>query len=87
MHGGEGAWEIAFALHDDSQQEESAHAEPTGEKKIQSFFKATHIAPRDEIASNATKNAKTPFRISPRQSTDASTPDRHRNGGNRLQES
>jgi len=59
----------------------------TGEKEIQSFFAATHVAPRNQVAINAAKNAKAPFRVSSRQSTNATASDRYCARSNRLQKS
>src|SRR6516164_8695627 len=85
MHRGQSARQTAFALHDDAEQKKPAHAEPAREKEIQSILAATHIAPRDQVAIDAAKNAKTPLRIPSRQSTHAATPDRYRHRSNRLQ--
>src|SRR6266567_9087600 len=86
MHRGQSVRQTAFALHDYAEQKKSAHAESAREKEIQSIFAATHVAPRDQIVIDAAKNAKTPFRVPPRQSPHAAAPDRYRHRSNRLQE-
>src|SRR5881227_3900844 len=85
MHRSESARQTGFALHDQAEQKESAHAEPPREKEIQSVFAEAHTSSRDQITANATQDRQAPFRISPRQSRHAPAPDRHLDRSDRLQ--
>src|SRR5437016_5599165 len=87
MHRSESARQTGFALHDQAEQKESAHAEPAREKEIQSVFAEAHASSGNQIIANATQDRQTPFRISPRQSRHAPAPDRHRHRSDRLQKS
>src|SRR6266446_2932897 len=81
----ESARQTGFALHDQAEQKESAHAEPPREKEIQSIFAQAHASSRNQIIANGTQDRQTPFRISPRQSRHAPAPDRHLDRSDRLQ--
>src|SRR5947208_87464 len=85
MHRSESARQTGFALYDQAEQKESAHAEPPREKEIQSVFAEAHASSRDQITANATQDRQAPFRISPRQSRHAPAPDRHLDRSDRLQ--
>src|SRR5207253_6925006 len=74
MHRSESARQTGFTLHDQAEQEKSAHAEPPREKEIQSVFAEAHASSRNQIIANATQDRQTPFRISPRQSRHAPAP-------------
>src|SRR5438477_12256158 len=87
MHRSESARQTGFALHDQAEQKESAHAEPPREKEIQSVFAEAHASSRDQVIPNATQDRQTPFRISPRQPRHAPAPDRHLDRSDRLQKS
>src|ERR1700675_4383212 len=87
VHRSESARQTGFALHEQAEQEKSAHAEPDREKEIQSVFTEAHASSRNQIILNATQDRQTPFRISPRQSRHAPTQDRHLDRSNRLQKS
>src|SRR5436309_5597564 len=87
MHRSESARQTGFALHDQAEQKESAHAEPPREKEIQPVFAEAHASSRNQITFNATQDRQTPFRISPRQSRHAPAPDRHLDRSDRLQKS
>src|SRR5438876_32185 len=60
MHRSESARQTGFALYDQAEQKESAHAEPPREKEIQSVFAEAHASSRNQIIANATQDRQTP---------------------------